>query len=64
VASVACLLCHLNLHARQRQIEEKSKEEFSLPMMGLAFGLAAEALGFDQHFVDPIPTLKRFKEIL
>jgi heterodisulfide reductase subunit B len=31
--------------------------------MGLAFGLKAEALGLDKHFVDPISLLKTVKEI-
>jgi len=62
---VACPLCHVNLDARQEQIEEEFKEEFHLPiiyftqLMGLAFGLKAEALGLDKHFVDPLPTLKK-----
>ncbi len=59
----ACPLCHVNLDARQKQIEEEFKEEFHLPiiyftqLMGLAFGLQAEALGLDKHFIDPIPLL-------
>ncbi len=62
---VACPLCHVNLDARQRQIEEEYKEEFNLPviyftqLMGLAFGLKSEALGLDKHFVNPLPLLKR-----
>jgi heterodisulfide reductase subunit B len=66
---VACPLCHVNLDARQKQIEEEFKETFQLPiiyftqLMGLAFGLKTEALGLDKHFVDPIPTLSRIKEI-
>jgi len=62
---VACPLCHVNLDARQRQIEEEFKETFQLPiiyftqLMGLAFGLKSEELGLDKHFVDPLPILKR-----
>jgi heterodisulfide reductase subunit B len=62
---VACPLCHVNLDARQRQIEEEFKEEFQLPiiyftqLMGLAFGLNAGELGLDKHFVDPMPLLNR-----
>jgi heterodisulfide reductase subunit B len=58
---VACPLCHVNLDARQKQIEE----EFHLPiiyftqLMGLAFGLKLEALGLDKHFVDPMPLLDK-----
>jgi heterodisulfide reductase subunit B len=62
---VACPLCHVNLDARQKQIEEEFKETFQLPiiyftqLMGLAFGLKSEELGLDQHFIDPLPLLKR-----
>jgi heterodisulfide reductase subunit B len=69
VIVVACPLCHVNLDARQKQIEEEFKETFQLPiiyftqLMGLAFGLKTEALGLDKHFVDPTPTLSRIKEI-
>jgi heterodisulfide reductase subunit B len=60
---VACPLCHVNLDARQKQIEEEYKEEFHLPiiyftqLMGLAFGSKPEELGLDKHFVDPQPLL-------
>jgi heterodisulfide reductase subunit B len=63
---VACPLCHVNLDARQKQIEEEFKETFHLPilyftqLMGLAFGLKSEALGLDKHFVDPLPLLVRY----
>ncbi len=62
---VACPLCHVNLDARQKQIEEEFKESFNLPilyftqLMGLSFGLSSEQLGLDKHFVDPLPLLKR-----
>jgi heterodisulfide reductase subunit B len=62
---VACPLCHVNLDARQKQIEEEYKEEFHLPiiyftqLMGLAFGLSSKELGLYKHFVDPLPLLKR-----
>jgi heterodisulfide reductase subunit B len=62
---VACPLCHVNLDARQQQIEEEFKEDFHLPilyfteLMGLAFGLKMETLGLDKHFVDPLPLLHK-----
>jgi heterodisulfide reductase subunit B len=62
---VACPLCHVNLDARQKQIEEESKESFQLPilyftqLMGLAFGLKSEELGLGKHFVDPQPLLTK-----
>ena len=64
---VACPLCHVNLDARQKQIEETFKEPFHLPvfyftqLIGLAFGLGVETLGLDKHFVDPLPLLARFQ---
>jgi heterodisulfide reductase subunit B len=62
---VACPLCHFNLDARQKQIEEEFREVYNLPivyftqLMGLAFGLKSEELGLDKHFVDPMPLLNR-----
>jgi heterodisulfide reductase subunit B len=64
---VACPLCHVNLDARQKQIEKEFKESFHLPilyftqLMGLAFGLKAEAIGLHTHFVDPLPLLNKIK---
>jgi heterodisulfide reductase subunit B len=64
---VACPLCHVNLDARQKQIEEEFKEFFNLPiiyftqLMGLAFGLKSDALGLGKHFVDPLPLLLKIK---
>jgi len=66
---VACPLCHVNLDARQKQIEEEYKETFHLPviyftqLMGLAFGLKSEELGLDKHFVNPLPLLKKIAEV-
>ncbi len=63
--AVACPLCHVNLDARQKQIEAEFKEQFQLPilyftqLMGLALGLKSEALGLDKHFVDPLPLLQK-----
>jgi len=56
---VACPLCHVNLDARQKQIEEEFKETFQIPiiyftqLMGLSFGSKSGELGLDKHFVDP-----------
>jgi heterodisulfide reductase subunit B len=55
----ACPLCHVNLDARQKQIEEEFNEAYQLPilyftqLMGLSFGLRPQALGLDKHFVNP-----------
>ncbi len=62
---VACPLCHVNLDARQKQIEEEFKETFQLPiiyftqLMGLAYGIKSEELGLNKHFVDPMPLLDK-----
>jgi heterodisulfide reductase subunit B len=62
---VACPLCHVNLDARQKQIEEEFKETFHLPiiyftqLMGLSFGLKSKELGLDKHFINPQLLLKR-----
>jgi heterodisulfide reductase subunit B len=62
---VACPLCHVNLDARQKQIEEEFEESFNLPiiyftqLLGLAFGLKTDEVGLDKHFVDPLPLLKK-----
>jgi heterodisulfide reductase subunit B len=64
---VASPLCHVNLDARQKQIEEEYNESFQLPiiyftqLMGLAFGLKSEELGLDKHFIDPLPVLRRIE---
>jgi heterodisulfide reductase subunit B len=62
---VACPLCHVNLDARQQQIEGQFNETYQIPiiyftqLMGLAFGLKPEELGLDKHFVNPLPCLKK-----
>jgi heterodisulfide reductase subunit B len=64
---VACPLCHVNLDARQKQIEDEFKEAFHLPilyftqLLGLAFGLKTDEVGLDKHFVDPLPLLNKIK---
>jgi heterodisulfide reductase subunit B len=64
---VACPLCHVNLDARQKQIEERFNETYQIPiiyftqLMGLAFGLNSEELGLEKHFVNPLPVLGKVK---
>jgi heterodisulfide reductase subunit B len=66
---VACPLCHVNLDARQKQIEEKFNETYNLPviyftqLMGLAFGMKLEELGLEKHFVDPVPLLRKMEAV-
>jgi heterodisulfide reductase subunit B2 len=56
---VACPLCQMNLDTRQKAIEARAGRSYGLPiifftqLMGLAFGFAAKALGFQRLLVDP-----------
>jgi heterodisulfide reductase subunit B len=62
---VACPLCHVNLDARQKQIEEMFHESFGIPIIyftqfiGLAFGHPPNVLGLNKHFVNPLPLLNK-----
>ncbi len=55
--AVACPLCHVNLDTRQEEVEQKYNLSYSLPvfyftqLMGLAFGVPADELGLEKHFV-------------
>lgn len=56
--AVACPLCHVNLDTRQAEVEQKYGSRYGLPvlyftqLMGLAFGIPANRLGIQKHFVD------------
>jgi heterodisulfide reductase subunit B len=56
--AVACPLCHVNLDTRQAEVEQKYGSRYGLPvlyftqLMGLAFGIPANRLGMQKHFVD------------
>ncbi|MDX9829708.1 MAG: heterodisulfide reductase-related iron-sulfur binding cluster [Anaerolineae bacterium] len=60
----ACPLCHVNLDARQKQINAEFGGTFDIPivyftqMMGVAYGLHAKPLGLDKHLSDAISLLK------
>ncbi len=62
---VACQLCQSNLDLRQAQIGREDQKNYDLPivyftqLMGLAFGIAPEALGLNHHLVDPVALLKK-----
>jgi heterodisulfide reductase subunit B len=62
---VACQLCQVNLDLRQGQANTALKTARRLPvlyfteLMGLAFGLPADALGLKQHVVDTGPLHRR-----
>jgi len=55
--SVACPLCHVNLDTRQEEVEQKYNVSYGLPvfyftqLMALAFGVPADKLGLEKHFV-------------
>jgi heterodisulfide reductase subunit B len=55
--AVACPLCHVNLDTRQEEVEQKYSVSYGLPvfyftqLMGLAFGVPADKLGLEKHFV-------------
>lgn len=62
---VACQLCQANLDLRQGEAGGGNGAGGALPvvyftqLMGLAFGLAPEALGLGHHLVDPLALLRR-----
>ncbi len=61
--AVACPVCHLNLDARQPEVNQAFGTDFYLPvfyftqLMGHALGVPAEGLGLWRHVVDPQPLL-------
>jgi len=58
-----CPLCFYNLDHHQRELIERFQSFQPLPvvyftqLLGLALGVPAEHLGFDEHLVDPRPLL-------
>jgi len=63
VIAVVCPLCQANLDMYQSDAEGELSEQIGLPvlyftqLMGLAMGLAPEALCLDKAIVDPLPVL-------
>ena len=61
--AVACPLCQANLDGRQAEIERRYDASYGLPvfyftqLMGLAFGIPADRLGLQRHFVGAEPLL-------
>jgi heterodisulfide reductase subunit B len=61
--AVACPLCQANLDTRQTEIEQRYDASYGLPtlyftqLMGLAFGIPADRLGLQRHFVGAEPLL-------
>ena len=66
--AVACPVCHLNLDARQPEINAAYQTDFHLPvfyftqLLGHALGVPAEGLGLWRHVVDPQPLLALAEE--
>ncbi|MBW4697263.1 MAG: CoB--CoM heterodisulfide reductase iron-sulfur subunit B family protein [Aphanocapsa lilacina HA4352-LM1] len=60
-----CPLCHLNLDARQPEVERQVGRKLGLPVLhlsqlvGLALGLSPEQLGLGRHIVSTRPVLER-----
>lgn len=60
-----CPMCQLNLDAYQGEVNRYFNTDYRLPviyftqLMGLAFGIEAEALGLGREFVDARPALSR-----
>jgi heterodisulfide reductase subunit B2 len=63
--ATACPLCQLNLDMRQRDIEARYSERFDLPvlyftqLLGTAFGLTPNELGFRRLIIDARPLLAK-----
>lgn len=61
--AVACPVCHLNLDARQPEVNQTYGTDFNLPvfyfsqLMAFMQGVPAEGLGLWRHVVDPQPLL-------
>lgn len=58
---VACPLCHTNLDLRQKAMESRGQPRmpvlFITQVVGLALGIAPEALGLQRHFIPTEPLL-------
>lgn len=67
VIAALCPMCQLNLDAYQESVNRAFGTDYQIPvlyftqLMGLAFGLSADALGFGQEFVDATPALARIE---
>ncbi len=61
---VPCPMCHLNLDARQKDIESFFDLDIKLPvlyftqLMGIAFGLSPKKLALEKNFVSPTALLQ------
>jgi len=61
---LSCPLCEFNLDRKQKRAKETHGDMKFIPvlyftqLLGLAFGIDVDKLGFDMHYVDPRPLLK------
>jgi heterodisulfide reductase subunit B len=69
MVAVSCPLCAFNLDQRQKKTLEKYPDFKTVPilyfsqLMAIALGCPEESLGFDLHYIDPMPLLKEKKLI-
>jgi heterodisulfide reductase subunit B len=62
---LSCPLCEFNLDARQKDVEKSHRGFKGMPvlyftqLLAIALGLDESVCGFEQHYVDPRPLLKR-----
>jgi heterodisulfide reductase subunit B2 len=60
-----CPMCQLNLDAYQENVNKAYGTNYKIPilyftqLMGLAFGLPADELGFGKEFIDAAPALAK-----
>ena len=60
----SCPLCAFNLDHRQEEIRKKYLDFETMPvfyfsqLLALALGVDGDALGWDKHYIDPLPLLK------
>ncbi|HIJ75759.1 MAG TPA: CoB--CoM heterodisulfide reductase iron-sulfur subunit B family protein [Deltaproteobacteria bacterium] len=63
---VSCQMCQLNLDMYQERIEAETGKVFGLPivyfteLIGIAAGLPGASDTLSRHFVDPVPTLRKY----
>ncbi|MHA1221213.1 MAG: heterodisulfide reductase-related iron-sulfur binding cluster, partial [Candidatus Heimdallarchaeota archaeon] len=67
IIMVSCPLCQFNLDRRQKEARELNPSLPKIPivyftqLMALALGIDHKELGFQDHYVDPTPILKKRK---
>jgi len=65
IIMVSCPLCQFNLDRRQKEVKALNPAFHKVPivyftqLMALAMGVDYKKLGFQDHYVDPVPILKK-----